>query len=112
MVEGPSEGPKPTQTVKAEATVARVDGLAQNFRLHEIGVLDAGCERQPVLAAGGDEIGAEGANLFGQADHDHVTNLVALDQAQEVAIKEASQSATRGHLAEADTTGEPGNGKA
>ena len=89
-----------------------MDGLAQSLGFHEIGVLDAGGDRQPGRAAGGDEIGAEGANLFRQADHDHVTDLVAFDQAQGVVIEEAAQRTTRGHLAEADTPGEPENGKA
>ncbi len=112
MVEGPPESGKPAQTVKAETTLARVDGLAQSLGFHEIGVLDADGERQPIGGAGGDEIRAEGANLFRQTDHDHVTDLIAFDQAQGAVIKEAAQRATRGHLAEADTTGEPGNGEA
>lgn len=112
MVDGAYEDGKAAQTVKAEATLARVDGLAQSLVLEEIGVRDASGERQPGRAAGGDDIGAEGANLLRQADHDHVTDLVAFDQAQDAEIEEASQGATRGHLAEADTTGEPGNGKA
>ena len=41
MVEGPYEGGKSAQTVKAVATLARVDGLAQSLGFEEIGVLDA-----------------------------------------------------------------------
>jgi hypothetical protein len=41
-----------------------------------------------------------------------VTDLVAFDQAQDAKIEEASQGAARGHGTEADTAGEPGNGKA
>jgi hypothetical protein len=112
MVDGPYEDSKAAQAVKAKATLARVDGLAQSLVFEEIGVRDARGERQPGGAAGGEDIGAEGANLLRQADHDHVTDLVAFDQAQDAEIEEASQGAARGHGTEADAAGEPGNGKA
>src|SRR5713226_5690067 len=99
MVDGPYEDGKAAQTVKAEATLARVDGLAKSIVFEEIGVRDAGGERQPGRAAGGDDIRAEGANLHRQADHDHVTDLVAFDQTQDAEIEEAPKRATRGHLA-------------
>ena len=111
MVDGAYEDGKAAQAVKAEATLARVDDLAQSLVLEEIGVRDAGGERQPGRAAGGGDIGPDGANLQRQADHDHVTDLVAFDQAQDAEIEEASQGAARGHGTEADTAGEPGNGK-
>ncbi len=111
MVDGPNEDGKAAQTVKAEATLARVDGLAQSLVFEEIGVRDASGERQPGRAAGGVDIGADGANLLRQADHDHVTDLVALDQAQDAEIEEAPQGAARGHGTEADTACEPGDGK-
>jgi hypothetical protein len=111
MVDGAYEDGEAAQTVKAEATLSRVDGLAQSFVFEEIGVRDAGGERQPGGAAGGGDIGADGANLLRQADHDHVADLVAFDQAQDAEIEEAPQGATRGHGTEAHTAGEPGNGK-
>jgi hypothetical protein len=73
MVDGAYEDGKAAQAVKAEATLARVDGLAQSLVFEEIGVRDARGERQPGRAAGGGDIGAEGANLLRQADHDDVT---------------------------------------
>jgi hypothetical protein len=45
MVDGAHEDGKAAQTVKAEATLARVDGLAQSLVFEEIGVRDAGGER-------------------------------------------------------------------
>jgi hypothetical protein len=60
---------------------------------------------------GGNDIGAEGANLLRQADHDYVTDLVAFDQAQDAEIEQAPRRATGGHGTETDTAGEPGNGK-
>jgi hypothetical protein len=111
MVDGAYEDGEAAQAVKAEATLAGVDGLAQSFVFEEIGVRDAGGERQPGRAAGGGDIGAESANLLRQADHDHVTDLVAFDQAQDAEIEETSQGAPRGHGTEADTAGQPGNGK-
>jgi hypothetical protein len=45
MVDGAYEDGKAPQAVKAEATLARVDGLAQSFVFEEIGVCDAGGER-------------------------------------------------------------------
>jgi hypothetical protein len=41
-----------------------------------------------------------------------VADLVAFDQTQDAEIEKASQGAPRGHGTEADTAGEPGNGKA
>jgi hypothetical protein len=111
VVNGAHEDGKAAQTIKAEATLARVDSPAQSLVFEEIGVRDASGERQPGRAAGGGDIGAEGANLLRQADHDHVTDLVAFDQAQDAEIEEAPQGAARGHGTEADTAGEPGNGK-
>ena len=111
MVDGAYEDGEAAQAVKAEATLAGVDGLAQSFVFEEIGVRDAGGERQPGRAAGGVDIGADGGNLLRQTDHDHVTDLVAFDQAQDAEIEETSQGAPRGHGTEADTAGQPGNGK-
>ena len=111
MVDGPYEDGKAAQTIKAEATLARVDSPAQSLVFEEIGVRNASGERQTGRATGGGDIGADGANLLRQADHDHVTDLVAFDQAQDAEVEESSQGATRGHGAEADTAGEPGNGK-
>jgi hypothetical protein len=111
MVDGPYDDGKAAQAVKAEATLARVNGLAQSLVFEEIGVRDARGERQPGRASGGVDIGADGTNLLRQADHDHVTDLVAFDQAQDAKIEEAAQGAARGHGTEADTAGEPGNGK-
>jgi hypothetical protein len=111
MVDGAYEDSKVAQAVKAEATLARVDGPAQSLVFEEIGVRDARSERQPGRAADSVDIGTDGANLLGQTDHDHVTDLVAFDQSQDAEIEEASQRAARGHGAEADTAGEPGNGK-
>jgi len=111
MVDGPYEDGKAAQTVKAEASLARVDGPAQSLVFEEIGVRNASRERQPGGAAGGGDIGADGANLLRQADHHHVTDLVAFDQTQDAEIEQAPQGATRGHGTEADTAGEPGNGK-
>jgi hypothetical protein len=112
MVDGAYEDREAAQTVKAEATLAGVDGLAQSLVFEEVGVRDASGERQPGRAADGVDIGAEGANLLRQADRDHVTDLVAFDQTQDAEIEEAPKRATRGHGTEADTAGEPGNGKA
>jgi len=111
MVDGAYEDGKAAQTVKAEATLARVDGLAQGLVFEEIGVRNASGKRQPGRAADGGDIGADGANLLRQADHNHVTDLVAFDQAQDAKIEEASQGAARGHGTEADTASEPGNGE-
>src|SRR6266436_2425313 len=111
MVDGAYEDGKAAQTIKAEATLARVDGLAQSLVFEEIGVRNASGERQTGRATGGGDIGADGANLLRQADHDHVTDLVALDQAQDAEIEEAPQGAARGHGTEADTACEPGDGK-
>ena len=70
MVDGAYEDGKAAQAVKAEAALARVDGLAQSLVFEEIDVRDASGERQPGRAAGGDDIRAECANLLRQADHD------------------------------------------
>jgi hypothetical protein len=51
MVDGPYEDGKAAQTVKAQATLARMDGLAQSLVFEEIGVRDASGEKQPGRAA-------------------------------------------------------------
>ena len=105
MVEGPHEGGKPAQTVKAKATLARVDDLTQSLGFLEIGLLETGGERKRSR-------GARYPILLGQTHRDHVSGFAAFDQAQSAVVDEAAHNAARGPAGEASSTGEPGNGKA
>ena len=88
MVEGAHEGGKVAQTVKAEATLARVDG-----RRRTLVFMKSVSSR---LAARGRGAGARCPNLVGQAHLDHVTGFGAIDQAQSAVVDEAAYSVARG----------------
>src|SRR5579859_2891222 len=85
MVEALERRGKPAQTVKAEATLAGVDGHAKCPGSQEIGVLEIDGASLSVRRAGGvarpGAIEAGGVNLLGQAHLDQVTGLAAFDQA-------------------------------
>lgn len=104
MVETLHAGGEPAETVKAEATFAGVDGLAERPGSQEIGFLEVDGAGQPGGVAGG-------TNLLGQAHLNQVARFAAFDQAQGALGDEAADGLTRGSAGEASTTGEPGNGK-
>ena len=104
MVETPHAGGEPAETVKAEAALAGVDGLAERPGSQEIGFLEVDGAGQPGGVAGG-------ANLLGQAHLNQVAGFAAFDQAQSALGHEAADGLARGSAGEASTTGEPGNGE-
>ena len=107
VVEALNAAGGPAQTIKASASLARMDDLAEGFALQEIGLLEvggAGQRRKGGFAGPG--------NLLGQAHLDHVTGFAAFDQAENALVEETAHRLTRGSDGEASTPGEPGNGKA
>jgi hypothetical protein len=105
VVEAVNAGGEPAETVKAVATLACMDGLAQRLRFQEVRLLEIDGARDASRMA-------SSANLVGQPNFDHVTGLAALDQAQSTVGNEAAEGFARGGIREARSSGEPGNGKA
>ena len=119
---------KPAQTVKTEAALAGVDGLAKRASLQEVGILERQSASLGVRRAGGAAnaygastgpgvnrnraAGAGGANLVGQADLDEMTGLGAFDQAQSAEGEEAADGFAGRSTGNADSAGEPLNGEA
>ena len=77
MVEAPHASGDSAQTVKAEATLACVDGPAERPFLQEIHLLRVDSARVLGRVAGLDFDGAGGAHLLGQPHVDHMTGFAA-----------------------------------
>jgi hypothetical protein len=118
---------KLAQTVKTEAALAGVDGLAKRASLQEVGILKRQSASLGVRRAGGADAfgvatgpglggnradGAGGANLVRQADLDEMTSLGAFDQAQSAEGQEAADGFAGRSTGNADSAGEPLNGEA
>jgi len=119
---------KPAQTVKTQAALAGVDGLAKRASLQEVGILERQSASLCVRRAGGaanaygaaagpglgrnGAAGTGGANFFGQADLDEMTGLGAFDQAQSAEGREAANGFAGRSTGNADCAGEPLNGEA
>jgi len=105
VVKAPNEGRCPPQTIKAQAALARMDGLALCLILEKI---------RPLLMRGGARLrslAANCANLLGQTHLDQVTGSAAFHQAQSTFGNESADSISRRAVGDASTPGEPGNGK-
>jgi hypothetical protein len=76
MVKTANKGGEPTQTIEAEAPLARVDGQAQSLGFEEIGVLGAGGE------------GLRGRRSLRESRRANapVTGFAAFDQAQSAVV--------------------------
>jgi hypothetical protein len=112
MVKAASHGCEVTQTIKATATFARVDGPAEGRRLQEIhvpGIDGAGKAGRQTTADSTGSSGACSTDFVRQEHLNHVSGLAALKQAQDTARNEATYGPTGGVGAEAGTAGEPEN---
>ena len=68
----------PAQTIKAHASFARVDGLAQYTGMLEIQLVEGGAGGQPSRAACSYSVAARGRDLRRQPHLDHVTLVAAM----------------------------------
>ncbi len=128
MIEALLRWGKPAQTVEAEAALAGVDGLAKRASLQEVGILERHSASLAVRRGGGaanvcgvatgpglgrnGAAGASGANFFGQADLDEMTDFGAFDQTQRAEGDEAADGFACRSTGDADSAGEPLNGEA
>lgn len=125
---------KGTQTIKTEATLAGVDGLAKRASLQEVGILEIASGSLGARHAGGavdanwgarrPEVGGPraagtgglpwqtGANFAGQADLDEMTGFGAVDEAQSAESHESADGFAGRSPGDANGTGEPLNGEA
>ncbi len=113
VVEAPSLGNEPAQTIEAAAAFAGVDGAAERTGLEEIGLREAGTAGSSGGAAGCGFGSAHSANFLGQPHTNDVVGLAtALDQAQHAARNQAPHRLASGLLRETNTAGKPGHRKA
>ena len=113
VVEAPSLGNEPAQTIEAAAAFAGVDGAAERAGLEEIGLREAGAARSSGGAVGRGFGSAHGANFLGQPHTNDVMGLAtALDQAQHASGNQATHRLASGLLRETNTAGKPGHRKA
>src|SRR5260370_7585150 len=110
MVEAPSLGNEPAETIEAAAAFAGVDGAAERTGLEEIGLREAGAAGSPGGAAGCGFGSAQSANFLGQPHTNDVMGLAtALDQAQHASRNQATHRLASGFLRETNTAGKPGH---
>jgi len=115
VVQAASLGRKTTQTVKATATLASVDGLSEGRGLQEILALRV--ERGEKAGRGGDSgsvgsvrlIGARGKDLLWQKHLNHVSGFAALRKAQEATRDETTDGPACRVAAKTDTARKPRN---
>jgi len=107
MVEDAPTSDEPPQTIKAQAALARMNGLAPAAHLQEIHLLEVG-PAGPLGEAGGHRaLGRCGVYLVGQEDFDHVASQGAVDQAQGALGGETAHGVASGLVREANAAGEP-----
>ncbi len=113
VVETPSLGNEPAETIEAAAAFAGVDGAAERTSLQEIGLREAGTAGSSGGAAGCGFGSAQSANFLGQPHTNDVMGLAtAFDQAQDASRNEATHRLASGLLRETNTAGKPGHRKA
>ena len=96
VVEAQQSGCEPAKTVKAAATLARMDGLAQSPVLSKVGVLEMeGRGRLHGFVRAG-LLRADGENLEGKPHFDHVSRLAALEQAESAQMDQAADGLANG----------------
>ena len=119
--------PEASETVKAAAALAGMDGLAEGPGLQEVDAVEVGRgglraayrrrkrRRDGVARASATREGggfAAGRNLGGQEHFDEVAVTVALNEAQSAQRQEAAKGFASRSGGEADAAGEPLNGEA
>jgi hypothetical protein len=99
------------QTIETTPALPRMDGMAQNFGVKEVLLLevDPGNGRDCVVGRGLPSEASE--NLFGQAHFRNMTRRAAFNQTQQAVVDEFAQGLPRRVPGHADTTGQPANGK-
>src|SRR5260370_1123020 len=113
VVEAPSLGDEPAETIEAAAAFAGVDGAAERTGLQEIGLREAGAAGSSGGAAGCVFGSAQSANFLGQPHTNDVMGLAtALDQAQDASRNQATHRLASGLFRETNTAGQPGHRKA
>ncbi len=112
MVEDSPTSDEAPQAIKAQAALARMNGLAPAAHLQEINLLEVGPAGPPGEAGGHSALVRCGVYLVRQKDFGQVASLVAVDQAQRALGSETAHSVASGRVREANATGEPGNRKA
>jgi len=102
----------PAEAIKADATLARVDELAQGARAHEIHVLEDGGEGQLDAIAGSDPVGAQGADFAWQAHFHDVADVAAFDQTQSSFMNQTANREPHALARNSQIVGQPWNRKA
>jgi hypothetical protein len=111
MVEDSTTSDALPQAIKAQAALARMNGLASAAHLQEIHLFEGG-SAGPGDAGGHSFLVRRGEYLLRQKDFDLVASQGAVDQAHGALGGETAHSLARGRLRHANATGEPKNRKA
>lgn len=101
------------EAVKADASFASMDGLAEFGGAHKVGFLEVAVGRRRNGHAGGASPSPtkSAGNLFRQPNVDHVTRFAPLDQPQGTVLYEPAQRGANGFLGEAKIPRQPNHGK-
>lgn len=96
----------PAKAIKAEAALARVDGLAERASFHEIYFFEVGRATEAAQRHAGDNTaGANGANFLRQTRLDEVAGFGALNQAQDALLDEAAHRLAHRSVREVEIAG-------
>jgi len=111
MVEDSPAGGESPQTIKAQAALARMNGLAPAAHLQEIHLLEVAAAGPPREAGGRSVLVWRGVYLVRQKDFYQVASLGAVNQAQRALGGETTHGVANGRAREVNTTGEPDDRK-
>src|SRR5262249_17282946 len=100
------------QTIKAHATLARMDVLAQGARAHEIHLFEDGCGAQLVPTAGSSSVDAGRADFSRQPHLHDVADVAAFDQTQSTFVHQAANRLSHAFARNGHIVGQPYDRKA
>jgi hypothetical protein len=111
MVEDSATSDEAPQAIKAQAALARMNGLAPTAHLQEIHLLEVGAAEPPGKAGGHSSLLRSCVYLLRQKDFDQVASLGAVNQAQGALGGEGADGVASGLVREANAASEPNDRK-
>jgi len=111
MIEDSPTSGEPPQTIKAQAALARMNGLAPAADLQEIHLFEAGPAGQPGEARRLSALKWRGVYLVRQKDFDEVASQGTVEQAQGALGSETAYGVANGLVRDANAAGKPNDPK-